>query len=762
MSFIKSRKHPISTPSTPSAASTPSCLTAAIAGALLLPVVAAQAQSPRAQLPAVQVDAVKDSPYKAEQSASPKYSQPLVDTPQTLQILKRPLMEQQGATTLTEVLRNTPGVGTFFLGENGSTSTGDTVYMRGFDASSNIFVDNVRDLGAISRDVFNLQQVEVLKGAAGTDNGRGSPTGAINLVSKQPELTDAVTASGTYGSWNQKRLTVDWNQVLVPEQGLALRLNLMKQNSGVPGRHEVHSRRDGFAPSLAWGLNTPTRIYFNYLHMEQHNRPDGGVVTLGLPGYSSPDLARPFISRAPKVNPSNYYGHRDDYDRVNADMYTLRVEHDIAPELKLHNTTRYARTDQDYRLASFIATGSDRGRFKTGIITPSATDRSSWLLARNIVTRRDQANEIMSNQTHVTTQWQTGRIRHALVGGLELTRERQRSLSFSTDGFRPYANLYQPNPHFDESAVRIRTTGSNEGQTDTVSLYVLDTLKFDERWSLNLGLREDHYRTSFTGIASGSLTQLSSSGNLLSWKLAAVFKPTSYSSVYALLATSQQPPGGNNITLSASRRNPSHPDYAPQKTRTAELGTKWDLLNRRLAVTAALYRTDVSNEIEAGTLADTYFQIGEKRTDGVELGVTGEITPDISLTAGYSRMNSRVNQGRVATASGENYLAYAPRQSFTSWATWRAAPGLALGGGLRYTDGLLRGTDTNAVGTPTRTDAYWLVDAMASYAINKTVELQFNVTNLFNKQYAAAINKSGYRYTPGGARAVSLTGNFRF
>ena len=383
MSFIKSKKHPSSPPS-PAASSC--CLSAALAGVLLLPAVTAQAQSAGGKLPSVQVDAAKESPYKAEQSASPKYTQPLVDTPQTLQVFKRPLMEQQGATTLTEVLRNTPGVGTFFLGENGSTSTGDTIYMRGFDISSAIFVDNVRDLGAISRDVFNLQQVEVLKGAAGTDNGRGSPTGSVNLVTKQPELADAVSASGTYGSWNQKRATVDWNKVLNPDQGLALRLNLMKQHSGVPGRHQVHSSRDGFAPSLAWGLNGPTRILFNYVHMQQDNVPDGGVVTLGLPGYRSPDPARPFIGDAPKVNPSNYYGHVDDYDRVNADMYTLRVQHDFSPTLKLENSTRYARTDQDYRLASFIATGSDRGKYKSGIRTPSATDRSTWLLARNIVT----------------------------------------------------------------------------------------------------------------------------------------------------------------------------------------------------------------------------------------------------------------------------------------------------------------------------------------------------------------------------------------
>ncbi|BEV16562.1 catecholate siderophore receptor Fiu [Herbaspirillum sp. DW155] len=758
MSFIKSRKHPCSPPSSLSS----HCrLSAAIAGALLLPVLPAQAEPASAALPAVRVDATKELPYKAEQSASPKYNQPLVDTPQTLQILKRPLMEQQGATTLTEVLRNTPGVGTFFLGENGSTSTGDTVYMRGFDASSAIFVDNIRDLGAISRDVFNLQQVEVLKGAAGTDNGRGSPNGAINLVSKQPELADAVSASASYGSFNQKRGTVDWNKVLDSERGLALRLNLMTQNSGVPGRHEVHSRRDGFAPSLAWGLNSPTRVFFNYLHMQQDNRPDGGVVTIGLPGYSSPDPARPFIGTAPRVNPRNFYGHIDDYDRVNADMYTVRVEHDFSSTLKLQNSTRYARTDQDYRLSSFLATGVDSPRFTAGIVTPSASDRSTWLLGRQLVTRRDQSNEIISNQSHLTSKFTTGNLQHTLVGGLELTRERQHALSFTATGSRPYANLYQPDAAFDESRVTISRNGFNLGQTDTASLYALHTIRFNERWSLNLGLREDHYRTDFNSVAATNTSRLSTSGNLLNWKLAGSFKPTADSSIYALVATSQQPPGGANFNLSTSRRSASHPDYAPQKTRTAELGTKWDVLDRKLTLTAALYRTDVSNEIELDAVSNTYFQIGKKRTNGLELGVTGEVARNVSLTAGYSRMDSRVTRGNVATASGENHLAYAPRDSLTSWATWRAAPGFTLGGGLRYSSGLLRGR-SGTIGTPTSTGSYWVADAMASYVVNQYLDLQFNVTNLFNKEYVNSINASGYRYLPGAERAFLLTGNLKF
>ncbi|ALU90427.1 TonB-dependent outer membrane iron monomeric catechols receptor protein [Herbaspirillum rubrisubalbicans M1] len=752
MSYIKSRKHA-------HGALASTRLSAAVAGALLLPAVAAHAQT-SATLPKVEVTATQESDYKADKASSAKYSQPLVDTPQTLTVIKKQLIDQQGATTLTEALRNSPGVGTFYLGENGSTSTGDAIYMRGFDSSSAIFVDNVRDLGSVSRDMFNIQQVEVLKGPAGTDNGRGSPTGSINLVTKQAEMSNFFNASATYGSWNQKRATADWNKTLDEERGIAMRLNLMKQDSGVPGRHEVKNDRWGIAPSLAFGLNSPTRVFLNYLHADQDNVPDGGVPTIGLPGYSSPDPARPYISGAPRVASSNFYGNVNDYDKVTADMFTARVEHDFSQDVKLQNTTRYAKTSQDYFLTSFMASAASSSR-PTGLVTPSASNLSSWMLARNLPTRKDQSNEILTNQTNVTANLKTGGLQHTLVGGVEFTQEKQHATSFTATGTLPAANLYNPNPNFGNGSYSIRATGYNDGKTDTVSAYLFDTLKFNEQWSINGGIREDHYRTTYNANAAGALTNLSTSGNLFNWKLAAIFKPTDYSSIYALYATSQQPPGGANFTLSASANSAANTNYAPQKTKTSELGTKWDLLNKKLAVTAAVFHTEVTNEVEQDPTSLQYFQTGKKTVQGIELGVTGDVTSNLSLTAGYTWMDTKVDNGAITTASGENNLAYTPKQAFTSWATYRLPQGFTVGGGARYVSSLLRGKD-GAVGTPTFADAYWVFDGMVGYVVNKNVDLQLNVYNIFNKDYVAAINKSGYRYTPGTPRAVALTANFKF
>ena len=199
MSPIKRRKHAVSRLNPTSA------LTAALFTGLAMSSLPAHAQSigPAAEddeqrrtttLDKVEVEGHRERTYSGEVS-SPKFTQPLVDTTRTVNVIGADLFTEQGATTLTDVLRNSPGVGTFYVGENGNTATGDTIYMRGFDSSSSIYVDGVRDLGSISRDVFNTQQVEVTKGPAGSDYGRSAPTGSINLASKRAGLSDANSAS---------------------------------------------------------------------------------------------------------------------------------------------------------------------------------------------------------------------------------------------------------------------------------------------------------------------------------------------------------------------------------------------------------------------------------------------------------------------------------------------------------------------------------------------------------------------------------------
>jgi catecholate siderophore receptor len=311
----------------------------------------------------------RENELKADRAASPKYTEALVDTPQTLVVIKKELFEQQGATTLTEALQNTPGVGTFFLGENGSTNTGDAIYLRGFDTSGSIFVDGVRDIGSVSRDIFNIEQIDVLKGPAGTDTGRGAPTGSVNLNTKQPLLRRFGNASIAAGSADRLRGTVDLNTVLDHRRGIAFRLNALDQDNGNAARDAVKAKRWGVAPSLAFGLNSPTRLYLDYLHVKQDNLPDGGVPTIGLPGYANPTIPGPTAVNPPPVrheldNPApvdqkNFYGNLADFDRVKADMFTAILDHEFSPRMRVRNVSRYGKTRQFYLLSAFMSSGAN-------------------------------------------------------------------------------------------------------------------------------------------------------------------------------------------------------------------------------------------------------------------------------------------------------------------------------------------------------------------------------------------------------------------
>jgi catecholate siderophore receptor len=741
-----------------------------VLASLLLPAAAAHAADPQEkQMSEVVAEATKDNDFKAERASSPKYTEKLVNTPQTITVIKKELFEQQTATTLTEALRNSPGVGTFFLGENGNTNTGDAVFLRGFDTSSSIYVDGVRDIGSISRDVFNIEQIDVLKGPAGTDSGRGAPTGSINLQSKQANLENAISGSITGGSGSQKRATADINRVLDTEGGIAFRLNVMAQDSENAGRDVVKNKRWGVAPTVAFGLGGKTRAHLSYLHVKQDNIPDGGVPTIGLHGYTSPDATRPYISNAPTVDPEGFYGHVTDHDDVTADMATVRLEHDFSPNLRIQNTSRYGKTKQDYLLTAFMGNTANLITAPTAAY-PSvvAANPSTWLLNRTTRTFKDVENRIMANQTVVTWDVTTGALQHTVVGGLEFISEKQTQYGRAGGGVLLPTPLYAPNPDGSLNGLNtVRTGAGSQGNTDTQALYVFDTIKIGEQWMVNAGVRVDHYDTDYvsTAVATGggfTATTLSSNDTLTTGKLSVLYKPTANSSVYATVANSKQPPGGANFTLSASASSAANPTMDPQETTTKEIGTKWDFLDQKLAFTAALYRTDVKNELEQDpTNTAVYYQNGKKRVEGLELAVQGQITPNWMVSAGYTHMKTSVEAGRLVTAAGQNALSYTPKDAFTSWTAYTFPFGLQVGGGVRYTGKLLRGTD-GAVGTPAYAKSYWVGDLMASYALTKNVDLRLNVYNVTDEEYVASINKSGYRYTPGTPRSASLTANFRF
>ncbi len=699
----------------------------------------------------------RHGPYKEDHSSSKKATADLIDTPQTIQVIGKEIIREQGATTLTEALRNSAGVGTFYLGENGSTSTGDAVYMRGSDASGSIFVDGVRDVASVSRDVFNIESVEVLKGAAGTDVGRGSATGAINLYSKHAAPHDFANASVSAGGGDFTRATADANWKLAETS--AMRLNLMAQDAGIAGRNEIKNKRWGAAASLGFGLGASTRYFLDYMHVDQDNTPDGGVLTIGLPGYSSPDPAnRAYLTTAAPVSPKNFYGTKDDFDDIQSDVLTFSVEHDFNNGLRLNNITRWSQTSQNYQLSSFMA-GT------TQLVTPDAADPSTWTITRNI-NNKDAVNTMLTNQTNLRARFTAGGLEHSLSAGLELISEEQETYAYlaasatSTAGNYPAVSVYDPQSNV-SGYTRTRSGASADGQTDTIGLYVNDTIRLSEAWQVSAGLRLDHYKTDYKSVAvDGTVTAYQAEDDLLTGKFGLVYKPAANGSIYASYAITQQPPGGASFTLAADdAANANNPNVDPQKAETSEIGTKWDLLHKRLSLTSALYRTQYSDTIATDT-DGTFYHAGEKSVSGIELGVVGQLNPHWNISAGYTVMDTEVKNVAAVTADGSADLAYSPTDAFTLWTTY-AGKRFTIGGGARYNGEMKRGKD-GAVGTPAFVKGYVVFDGVATYQLTQRVQLQLNAYNLLDKQYVAAINKSGYRYTPGTPQTFRLTANVSF
>ena len=760
--YIVSRKRP-PTPALPHAAGL-----AATVLALGLPAHAqtTPATSHELTLKEVHVKSAREGGYKPQALSSPKFTQPLVDTPQTITVIPQEVMAEQNATTLQEALSNTPGV-TLLLGEGGNSNAKDSIFMRGFDTSGSIFADGVRSLGSSVRDTFNVEQIEVIKGASGSEYGRGAPSGSVNMATKTPFADTLTQGRVSGGSADRKRATIDLNRQI--NDTTAFRLNAMGQNSGAPGRDFVRNKGIGVAPSIAFGLGTPTRITADLQLLRYDNRPDGGVPTVGLPGYLNALLANAGIDvgHIPGVDPSNFYGSLSDYSRTDLDQATVRIEHDLAAGTTLRNTTRVSRNKIDQLITGTSGVVSD-GR---GADAVARIDPATWTASRSRQLRW-QENTLVTNQTNLTARFDTGGLKHALSTGLELIYEKQVSKGRTGAGTAPPASLYHPDPGDPIRGQDITPSGQqSKGDTKTVALYAFDNIEFTPQWQLIGGLRMDRYRTSNDSITAPNATtgvqtrtQLRTSGTLWSGKLGLVFKPAANGSIYASVSTSQQPPGGSNFSLSAREGNIDSPNMDPSKAVNLELGSKWELLDKRLLLTGALFQTTVRNDLSTVDKATgEVTQFGKKQVKGIELGVAGQLTPAWNISAGLANMSTQVVRGENTQTGAQLY--WSPRMSFTSWTTYRFGNGLSLGGGARYQDSVARRIDNTASAATTsmlRTRDFWVFDASAAYQVNPNLHLQLNIYNLANKKYLANLNNNGGRYTPGAARSVLLSANMKF
>lgn len=658
--------------------------------------------------------------------SSPTLTEPLRDIPQTITVISRAVMDQQGVTTLRDVLRNVAGI-TFQAGEGG-VPAGDQLTIRGFSARTDMFVDGVRDFGGYSRDSFNLEQVEVAKGPSSSIAGRGSTGGAINLVSKTPTLTPTMDGTFGVGEAGYVRATVDVNQPIaaVAIPGTAVRLNAMWNETGVPGRDVVRASRWGIAPALTLGASTHTRASFGYFKLAQDNVPEYGLPW--VPANTNPDL-QAYANGQPPVKSSNFYGLTGrDYETTDTDLATIDVAHDVGSATTLRTLARWGRNLRDSVITA--------PRFAS-VNTSTAINRQ--------LQSRDMKDLILASQTSIVSRFVTGGMRHAVAAGVEVSTES--STNYARSGpSAPLADLYAPVPDDPYSGPIVRTGARTRGAADSVAAYAFDTLHLGDTLELSGGGRWEHFAVNYDSrAAAGDVTAFARSDEMISGRAGVVFKPRPEGSVYLGFGTSFNP-SAEGLALTATNAS-----LEPEKTRNLEAGAKWDLLRQQLSVTAALFRTDKTNARTPGVGPGDPPTVlaGRQRVSGLEVGVSGRLRRWWTLIANAALMGSAIARSNTPAEVDQN-LALTPELSASLWTTVDIPRGLGFGLGAQYMDGVFRNA-SNTASVP----SYWLVTGTVTYAVNSHLTLRLNGTNLANATYVDRVG--GGHYIPGPGRQLLLT-----
>jgi len=759
---------------------------------------------------AAMIDSVEVVGSRLRKADSPKYTEALNDTPQTITVVNREVIEQQNLLSLRDALSTLPGI-TFGAGEGGG-GYGDSITLRGYTATSDITSDGVRDSALYTRsDTFNLESIELINGANSAMSGAGSVGGNINLVGKRAREGDSHALALGVGSDGYTRATADSNVDF--GDGVALRLNAMAHRNDVPGRDVERFRRWGFAPSLGIGLGSDTRLFVSYFHQSDDNIPQYGV-PYALNGRNDGPL--------PGIDPRTYFGYRNVSEQtIDVDMLSLTFERDFSEAVTLRSLARLQRVAQ---LSNVTGLGGvwclDNGiNPYTGQACAGGQPAGTWLPSsgpRGHV--RDTRNRLAISQTDLTARFSNGRVDHALVGGVAFATERfdleSGGVFFNADGSAlpntsagyPLQTLRDPRNVWTGPLHYFRS-GKSEGTLDSASIYLFDTMHFGDRWMLNLGARYDRNRGStktwIVSTADATRGQLlgvnplaRNDENLMSYRAGLVYKPAEHGTVYLSWSNSKTPSkssvnGSCTLTSTTGTANCS---VDPETAVNLELGTKWELLERRLALTAAIFR----NERRHYRVADPGNPLnpsgeqqldGRARVDGIALGAAGTLLPNWEVFANYTYLDSEVLRGVSAScyanpsvACGNsandrdpfagNPLTQTPKHSGSLWTTYRMGDWI-FGYGATYQGRFL--TQNNSLdGRPLyETDDYWVHRAMIGYAIDERLDLQLNLNNLLDETYYTRIRNSitytgtiatggsGWA-TPGEGRAAMLTATWRF
>ncbi|MBI3094048.1 MAG: TonB-dependent siderophore receptor [Rhodocyclales bacterium] len=649
--------------------------------------------------------------YRATRSSTfTKTDTPLSEIPASVSVIPEALIKDQAMSGMADALRYVPGA-------HGAQGEGnrDQVMLRGINTTADFFVDGVRDDMQIFRDFYNLERLEVLKGPGGMAFGRGGAGGVINRVVKKPQFGHVGEASIGLGSDSRLRGSVDLGDKA--NDTTAWRLNAMAEN-GKSFRNGTDLRRYAVNPTVTVLVSPQTTLTLGFEHARDERTADRG-----LPSAAA--TQRPF-----DTDPASFFGNADQSEaRSTVNGFSAVLEHDFAGGTQVKNNFRATNYDKFYQNV-----------YANGAVT------AGGLVRIEAYNNADKRTNIF-NQTDLTTKFSAGGMEHTLLAGLELGR--QDSSSVRKNGFfgaATFLNVAVASPYAVATDFRAAgTTADNAVKVDLAAVYLQDQIALSKEWKLLAGLRYDHFKTSFddrrTLVAA---TDLARTDNEWSPRLGLTWSPTANSTWYLSYSTSFLP-SAEQLSLATNTAQ-----LAPETAKNYEAGVRWDLLPG-LTLSGAVFRTDRDDvKVVDPNNPGLLILAGQQRTDGVELGLQGEVTKNWDIYAGYANLDGRIVKGTTVPAGRR--VGLVPQDSLSVWNKFGLGGGWSAGLGVIHQSEVYTSTN-NTVKLP----AFTRADAALYYAFaDGKTRLALNVENLFDRKYYPTAHNDN-NISPGAPRNARLT-----
>lgn len=658
----------------------------------------------------------KRDSYRVERTkVATKTDTQLRNIPQSITVVTDQQIKDQDMQSMADVVRYVPGV-QMAQGEGHR----DAPILRGNTSTADFFVDGMRDDVQYLRDLYNVDRVEVLRGPSGMIFGRGASGGLINRVTKQANWADGHELGLNYGSWKNRRMTGDFNEAV--NENVAVRLTALFEDSE-SFRDDADLERWAINPTATFRLSDATAVEVGYEHFD-----DDRTVDRGVPSFNGKPL---------KLDESTFIGNPDlSYATAKVDALNARVTHDFSDNVTLVNQTRFADYEKFYQ--NVFSGKYTQATNSVGISAyNNATDRQNLI-----------------NQTDLTIATSALGMEHTVLVGGELSRQ-------VTENFRETGYFTAIGPNEKDSSVTLpgtrylgpvdfrqsATDADNRSVTKTAALYLQDQIQLSSQWELILGARYDKVKIDLDNHRDGQ--QLSSSDDLVSPRAGLIYKPLDVLSFYTSYSKAFVPRAGEQLAgLTATTET-----LDPEEFTNREVGVKWDI-NQRLAATVAVYRLDRTNvAITDPNDSSRSILVDGQRVDGVELGLTGNLTDAWQVIGGYAYQESEI---KTPGATNGHKIAQVPRNSVSLWNRYNFNSQWGVGLGAVYQNAVYAHAD-NAVELP----SFLRVDAAVYYAVSPDLRLQLNVENLLNEEYYASAH-SNNNILPGSPRAFGVGANLSF